>query len=606
MGNTKDAKFQRQKDPRSSKRRKYHGNQRSADSSCNSQVDLESGILNTETLSASARKISRNVMENMVNNDKSRNGYVLFDINILTQLIHEIGKCTLCNSHVEIQHKLDQKKGLCNFFEMKCTDIKCPWTKTISTSNHINKTVDHGKIPYDVNVRTIMAFREIGKGYAGIESFCGYMNMPPPMAVTTYHETIANMHSVYMECAEFNMKAAANEIREELLEECTAESIADVDVSVDGTWQRRGFSSLNGAVTVISLLSGKCLAFEALTKTCKACQVWEKRKDTPEYYTFFEKHECIINHTGSAGSMEPAGVLKCFEKSLETRKLRYANYIGDGDSKAYNDVVKADPYKGFRVMKGECVGHIQKRVGSRLRKLKKEYGGIKLSDGKGLRGRLGDKEINKLQNYFGIAIRKNSHSVQDMQKSIGAVLYHCSETIDPDARHIFCDKTDGTWCKYQKAKLEGKDCVDKPGIPIAIKEIISPIFMDLSKPELLIKCLHGKTQNNNECLNGVIWKRLPKDIFVNRTTLEMGICSALINFNDGAIGFKTVLEKLFLLDGYFTNKYCLVADQGRIKASDRKSMPHVKKDRKRLHAKRKGYGDKDLENEGETYAPGGF
>ena len=91
---------------------------------------------------------------------------------------------------------------------------------------------------------------------------------------------------------------------------------------------------------------------------------------------------------------------------------------------------------------------------------------------------------------------------------------------------IFCDKTDGTWCKYQKAKLEGKDYVDKPGIPIAIKEIISPIFMDLSKPELLIKCLHGKTQNNNECLNSVIWKRLPKDIFVNRTTLEMGICSA--------------------------------------------------------------------------------
>ena len=39
MGNTKDAKFQCQKDPRSSKRRKYYGNQRSAGSSCSSQVD---------------------------------------------------------------------------------------------------------------------------------------------------------------------------------------------------------------------------------------------------------------------------------------------------------------------------------------------------------------------------------------------------------------------------------------------------------------------------------------------------------------------------------------------------------------------------------------
>ena len=120
--------------------------------------------------------------------------------------------------------------------------------------------------------------------------------MRPPMAVTTYHETIAtetiatetiaNMHSIYMEYAEFSMEAAANDIREELLEECTAESIADVEVSVDGTWQRRGFSSLSGAVTVISLLSGKCLAFKAFT--WKTCQVWEMRKDTPEYYTFIE------------------------------------------------------------------------------------------------------------------------------------------------------------------------------------------------------------------------------------------------------------------------------------------------------------------------------
>ena len=61
--------------------------------------------------------------------------------------------------------------------------------------------------------------------------------------------------------------------------------------------------------------------------------------------------------------MEPAGVLKCFEKSFVYGFLSYANYIGDGDSNAlYRDVVKADPYKGFRVMKGECVGHIQKHV----------------------------------------------------------------------------------------------------------------------------------------------------------------------------------------------------------------------------------------------------
>ena len=154
--------------------------------------------------------------------------------------------------------------------------------------------------------------------------------------------------------------------------------------------------------------------------------------------------------------MEPSGVVKCFKRSVETLKLRYENFIGDGDSKAFLEVVKADPYDGFPVKKGECIGHIQKRVGSRLRKLKKEYISKKLKDGKTLCGRLADKDINRLQNYFGIAIRTNCHSVVAMQKSVGAVLYHCSEANDPDARHMFCDKGEETWCKYQKAKLDDK------------------------------------------------------------------------------------------------------------------------------------------------------
>ena len=57
------------------------------------------------------------------------------------------------------------------------------------------------------------------------------------------------------------------------------------------------------------------------------------------------------------------------------------------------------------------------------------------------------------------------HSVTAMQKSISAVVYHCSKANDPDARHMFCDETPDTWCKYQKAKLEEKVHIDKLSIP---------------------------------------------------------------------------------------------------------------------------------------------
>ena len=44
-------------------------------------------------------------------------------------------------------------------------------------------------------------------------------------------------------------------------------------------------------------------------------------------------------------------------------------YVGGGDTKSHAEVVKSDPYPGIVMGKRECIGHVQKRVGSWLRKL---------------------------------------------------------------------------------------------------------------------------------------------------------------------------------------------------------------------------------------------
>lgn len=49
----------------------------------------------------------------------------------------------------------------------------------------------------------------------------------------------------------------------------------------------------------------------------------------------------------------------------------------------------------------ECTGHVQKRVGCRVRKLKKTVCGL------GGKRKLTDALIDHLQNYYGIAIRAN-------------------------------------------------------------------------------------------------------------------------------------------------------------------------------------------------------
>lgn len=46
-------------------------------------------------------------------------------------------------------------------------------------------------------------------------------------------------------------------------------------------------------------------------------------------------------------------------------------FLGDGDSKCFSAVLASNPFGDVTVEKLECIGHVSKRMGTRLRKLKK-------------------------------------------------------------------------------------------------------------------------------------------------------------------------------------------------------------------------------------------
>ncbi|GFW77991.1 retrovirus-related Pol polyprotein from transposon 412 [Trichonephila clavipes] len=77
--------------------------------------------------------------------------------------------------------------------------------------------------------------------------------------------------------------------------------------------------------------------------------------------------------------MEVDGMKEIFQRSVPQRNAKYIKYIGDGDTKTFPELQRTAPYS---IEKVECVGHIQKRMGARLRKLKTMNRGKKLSDGK--------------------------------------------------------------------------------------------------------------------------------------------------------------------------------------------------------------------------------
>ena len=233
-----------------------------------------------------------------------------------------------------------------------------------------------------------------------------------------------------------------------------------------------------------------------------------------------------------------------------------------------------------------------------------------LSDGKKIsgRGRLTDKVINTMQNYYGMAIRQNTNDLFAMRKSVIATLMHNTNFDDAETRHRYCPKSIDSWCKYQKDILTGeKTYKDHVNLPVAIKKEVEPIFKDLSSEALLSKCLDGLTQNNNESLNAFIWKKCPKNVYVSRNIIEIGVASAVLEFNNGTQGIKKVYENAGLHFGKFITAACKKKDKSRISIMTHKSSDSVKKRRKKLRAIRKGFCDKEKEEEGgESYVSGGY
>ncbi|GFU66021.1 uncharacterized protein TNCV_4515751 [Trichonephila clavipes] len=108
---------------------------------------------------------------------------------------------------------------------------------------------------------------------------------------------------------------------------------------VDGTWQRRGYSSMNGCVAALSVDTGK-VDIEIMSSYCPTCRKrFLKMPRSIESETFAADHVCHSNFQGFALKMEAVGATRIFQRSIVKRGFKYAHY-GDGDSKGFISVKK--------------------------------------------------------------------------------------------------------------------------------------------------------------------------------------------------------------------------------------------------------------------------
>lgn len=589
------------RDSSRSRKRKFRGNQFSQPKKKSlKSLELNEDDDQIDHISASSKKLQpklpkdgKRETESKVENEKPRiSGYRLVDMEVLAA-VFELMPCP-CNDCGEFSLTLSEvsfmRKGCSSCLRLFCAS--CGWKHSFYTSKKIKKH-------FEVNRRLVYGMRSIGQGASSAKRFCGVMNMPPPPKPNAYQRHNKALMKAAKKVADDTMLSAAKEIHQVSHD---ANEITSCGVSCDGTWQRRGHSSMNGCVTVLSMETGKCLDVAVLSKVCQGCQRHEKEEDSEEKRLWQADHQgkCKANYKGSAPAMEVEGVKRIFERSEEKHKLFYTEYYGDGDSKGFAKVENTYKDKGVTITKKECVGHVQKRVGTALRKLKKEKKGL------GGKGKLTDAMIDRLQNYYGIAIRSNVGDLLQMKKAIHASLFHCASSEQRNL-HDHCPEGPDSWCRFNQDRANGTDVYRPgPGLPLNVIAELKPIYKRLSEDDLLSRCLDGKTQNQNESLNGMIWERVPKDVFIGSETLQLGVYDAVAHFNIGCQAAVNILRELDIEPGEFCLEAFRIADNLRIQKGNVKASQTSKKRRKILRAQRKQKGDKAQEREGVTYAAGAF
>ena len=128
--------------------------------------------------------------------------------------------------------------------------------------------------------------------------------------------------------------------------------------------------------------------------------------------------------------------------------------------------------------------------------------------------------------------------MKNIQDAILASMFHVASSD-------YCPKTPDSWCQYQLDAIN-KTNLYTPGAGISEDIIfaIKPMYADLTKADILQKCLHGLTQNPNESFNSTIWERAPKTVYCG---LELAVYDAVAIYNYGRKATIDILKHLYLV-----------------------------------------------------------
>lgn len=218
--------------------------------------------------------------------------------------LSDLIKCNKCDGDINFEKSPMYGLGFQLHVICSCSETKinsCP-----KIGGKTNKT-------WEINRKFMFVMRLIGVGFHGINLFCSMMDIGTGFSSATYYATLDHIKIAADSIFKKSTHNAAELEKQGNKELGKTED--ELSVSGDGTWSKRGFSSLLGVVTLIGKNTGKILDLIVKSSFCRACKHFAKKLSKEDFQVWVDEHgpECQANHDGSAGKMEVDGVIEIFE-----------------------------------------------------------------------------------------------------------------------------------------------------------------------------------------------------------------------------------------------------------------------------------------------------
>jgi hypothetical protein len=110
-------------------------------------------------------------------------------------------------------------------------------------------------------------------------------------------------------------------------------------------------------------------------------------------------------------------------------------------------------------------------------------------------------------------LNSTGQKARSMRRAVWSIYFHTFASNETPS-HGLCPSGPDSWCKYNVALAKKELFYHTKVISSAVTEVVKPIFQDLATDDLLRRCLHGTTQNQNESFNNGVWSYLPKSTFI--------------------------------------------------------------------------------------------